>query len=356
MTFSMTRASNSSLQNNSWSAIPLQFQTFRIRQAELMLGGLKGWIPGVEDNGRITRQAAARMWGTYATLYGIPVAASAPVGIYSFYDDIRVAAMEKGYNLNDPYFKAMHEGILALIVHAATGKNLNIATAWGPGGSSLVNDIRDSIMGKENSKTIGELVAGPVGGSFQSAYFATTPVARWAWSKTFGEDAYPLTTEDFIRYSTIATSTDNARAAWQAYNVGREFTKKGMYVGDVTTWDGFVKLAFGLSKREHQDAFLWMKDINQVKGWQEDGKKEIRALYGAALKNMSQGEEQLANDKFTQIRTLIKKNDLPADEIAQLFHQTGDTSLIERLSSKLYPHPRASQRQKNMNDLNQGVR
>lgn len=348
MTFSMTRASNSSLQNNTWASIPLQFQTFRIRQAELMMGGL---VHG--KNGRISREAAGRMLGTYATLYGIPVAVSAPIGIYSFYDDIRQHAIERGYNLDNAYFKAMHEGLLALITYSITGKNLNFATAWGPGGSSLVNDIWAAWKGKEGSKSLGELIAGPVGGSFQSAVFATTPVWRWAWSR-MDDEKYPLTAEDYIRFLTVASSTDNARSAWQAYNLGKEFTKKGMYVGDVTTWDGVVKAIFGLSQRELQDAFLTMKDVKEIRGWQENAKNEIRALYQSAFHLLADGEEARADEKFMQIKALTKAYDIPMEDVASLMTQTGDQSLVERLNSKLYRHPKASVRERNINTLMNG--
>lgn len=348
MTFSMTRASNSSLQNNTWASIPLQFQTFRIRQAELMMGGL---VHG--KNGRISREASGRMMAMYATLYGIPVAASAPIGIYSFYEDIRQYAIEKGYNLDDPYFKAMHEGVLSLITYAITGKNLNYATAWGPGGSTLVNDIWGTLTDKEGSKSMGELIGGAVGGSIQSALFAATPVWRWAWSR-MNDEKYPLTAEDFMRFLTVTSTTDNARSAWQAYNLGKEFTKKGMYVGDVTTWDGVVKAIFGLSQRELQDAFLKMKDSKEIKGWQEKAKNEIRALYQSAFHLLADGEEARADDKFMQIKALAKAYDIPMEDIAQLMTQTGDQSLVERLNSKLYKHPKASVRERNMNTLING--
>lgn len=348
LTFNMTRASNSSLQSNTFLSIPLQFQTFRLRQMELMLGAAKGSITG--NKGRITGMEAGRMLMGYMTLYGIPTGLSAGVGVYNFYDDIRLAAKERGYNLDNPYFKAMHEGVLALAVHAATGKNVNIASAWGPGASNIGNDLWASATGAENSKSFAELLTGPVGGTIQNAIFASKPVYRWAMGKINGDD-YPLQVEDYMRFASLTTTTNNARQWWEAHNLQKEFTKSGTLIGSATSWDGFIKFTFGLSNRDYQDSFLKAKNSSQIRGWQEDGKKELRVIYQKMFQAELDGESEQAQELSIKARVLVKRFDLTPEEATQVMLQTGTTGLHERVNDKLYKDPRASVRQKNMNEV-----
>jgi hypothetical protein len=243
----------------------------------------------------------------------------------------------------------MHEGIIALVLHTLIGKNLNVASAWGPGASNLANDILDSARGVEGSKTWGELATGPVGSLAKNALYALDPLAKWGIAKINGEE-YPLQTEDYLRFAELTATTSNAKKAWEAYNFQKEFTKTGSEVGPATTWDGILKLGFGLSNREYQDSFLLLKNRKEITGFQEKAKKEIRTMYDRAKKALAEGEFDRAADLEKQARRLQRLNDIPIPEMNQIWLQSGNQSLNDRARNNLND-PRASKRQEHIDNL-----
>lgn len=345
MSSNMTRASNSALQSNSFASIPLQFQTFRIRQMELLLGG------GV-TGGRLSAAEKGRLLFTNSVLYGVPTAISGGT-LYNFYDDIKQAAAERGYNLNEGYLQAIHGGVMQWMINATTGKNLDIPTAYGPGASSWFNNVKDAWMGNDNAKSIGELALGPVGANIKDFAFATAPVIRWGVGKVTGEE-YPLTSEDFMRFSALTTTTDSARIAWQAYNVGKWYSKSGTPMGDMTTWDGLLKAGFGLTPQQYQDAFHKMGDDKKVRGWQEQALKEARNELQLASESMLKGEDY--QEHFKKAQYIFESNDIPNEKRVATFldaQKSGD--LYNRMNNYLYKEPTQSGQERQMNKtLEQG--
>lgn len=342
MNFNMTRAANSAMQSNSWTSIPLQFQTFRFRQMELMLGGLFG------KDGRITRGEAASLWATYSVLYGIPTGTSAWAG-YNFYEDIRVKAKEYDFNFDDnKTAKALNEGILAFSAYLATGKNLSVASSWGPGSSTLPKDVWDSWHDKEGAKTWAELLTGPTGSSIKAIYESMKPLARWGVGKITGEE-YPLTPEDYSRFTSVAATTDNLRKAWQAYNLQQEFTRNGTLVGSATTWDGVLKAVFGLNNQDYQDSLYKIKSDKVIRGYQEDAKKEMRPLFQKAKEALAANELARAKEYMDQARVIKQKNGITDAEATQLYLEQGTQGLNDSVNSMLYRDPDATTRERRIN-------
>lgn len=349
MTYNMSRAANSALQSSSWSSIPLQFQTFRFRQMELMLGAVGG-------KGRLTRAEAARLWGFNAVLYGVPTSTGGAIG-YNFYEYIRTKARESGYNWGDNKMAmALHEGIIAFGIYLATGKQLSVASSLGPGASTLPRDIYSSFMDDEGAKTWAELATGPSGATLTELYQDARPFFRWGISKITGQE-YKLMPEDYIRFSNLTTTTDNMRKAWEAHNLHREITKNGMLVGSATTWDGILKLVFGLNNQEYQDAFYKLNSDKKIRGYQEKAMNEIRSLYQKAKESIVAGEIERAADYEKNAKVIAHKNALSDTELAKLWIETGREGLNDRIDSIFYNEPDKFKQQDKINRfMNEGAK
>lgn len=235
------------------------------------------------------------------------------------------------------------------MIHATTGKQLDIPTAWGPGASSWFNNVKDAWVGNDNAKSLAELALGPVGGNLKDFSNAATPVIRWGVGKVTGQE-YPLTSEDFMRFSALTTTTDSARMAWEAYNTQKYFTKTGTPVGEMTTWDGLIKGAFGLTPQKYQDMFHVMGENKKIRGWQEQALNEARNELQAASEAMLKGEPY--EDHFKKANVIFEKNDIPNEKRVSTYleaQKSGD--LWTRMNNYLYKDPRKSMQDKKFDEM-----
>lgn len=232
----MTRASAAAWQKGALS-IPTQFLAYNARLMDQFLGK------------RLTVAEKARAFGLYSTLYGVPSGAAALTG-YTAYEDIRTAALERGWPIDNGFFKALHEGVLSTTIGLVTGTDYNVADRYGPGG---LKQVRDILRG---DKTFGEIVGGASGSIIGDIVGAGSPFFKDVYSVFKEGGSYEPVIQDVVDATRNISSVNNTMKTIMALNTGKYFTKTGRAVGDMTGSQAIVNLLTGLQPQEFTDMNL----------------------------------------------------------------------------------------------------
>jgi len=248
----MNRASNATYQRG-WAALPVQFMTYTIRQAELFWGK------------RLTKTEKARLLFTNAMAYGLPVG----MGITGLPSDFfKNKALEQGYSANDNYITGMlQEGIPSTIAAL-----IDHDRYWNVGerlGNSGLNDIF------YGDKTLWELAGGAAFSSLKSVWEAGDPF-RQAIMSGYRQDPntqFKLQYEHLLRPFREITGFNSAERAIIAANTSNWVSKNGdTLLRGITVPEALVSYLPGLQPLPVAD-LRHMSDIRKsekaVQEWAE---------------------------------------------------------------------------------------
>jgi hypothetical protein len=279
----MTLASKSGLQTGVLS-FPTQFLGYTMRMTELALGH------------RLTWQQKARLFGTYWTMYGLPVALGI-TGTSTFGNMWKESVAKSGYSPNEAGISQMvNEGLPAAFLQLVTGNTYNVGEKFGNPGLA---DIREFLS---KDKTTMENVMGASGTLLEGLANAD---GYWKWLTTFakGEDnAYGLTSADAIKPFQAISSVNNLWRTEAAVNIGKYMTKNENVLKDNT---GVMNAIFmGVTGLQPKDVDT--QTLQRMKDQREEKQKEglnsfIRNTHRAmdAIKNK---DPQLANVFFNNAK------------------------------------------------------
>lgn len=311
MTVNMTRASNASW-NEGLLSVPTQFFSYQLRLMDQLLGK------------RLTTAEKARVAMVYSAMYGVPTAAGAYLGVVPIKEMIDKYAMENGVNLSDNVFSQMvTEGLPATLMQMVSGEEYNVASRYGPGGLTIIKDI----MRGDSSLT--DLVFGASGSILGDVLSNGDPILRGIMD-VFKEDGYPLMAQDFIDATQNISSVNNAMRVYYAMNVGKWYSRNGVYMDDIGGWEALFMGMTGLSPKEMSDSFLKIESLTDTKNEKNAAKKEIVKNIQRALR--AEGPEE-SEQFFTAARALLVAGGFMPNEYAQIMKEASmPQSLIDSVN------------------------
>lgn len=309
----MNRASNA-LYQRGFAALPAQFLTYTIRQAEMLWGK------------RLTGWEKARLLITNAAMYGVPIGVIGAAGLPS--DFVRERVLKDGYTPGENYISTMiNEGIPSTILGLTTGRFYNIGERFGPKGPDIISDVYNG------DKSIWEMATGAAGSEMRSIWETFDPFRQYLMSFIRQDAGFKITMNHVLDIAKEASSFNNSWKAAVAAATGKWMTKNGQELfRDITPLESLFMYGTGLQPQAASDVFHMtasMRDEKELAEWAEKRFiKEFRqALKDYDDKNPSSGQSHFQN-AFTYLHVYI-----PDDQWDQVLSNASqnDQTLIERV-------------------------
>lgn len=252
--------------NASWQkgvfAIPTQFTAYQIRIMEQVWGN------------RLTGVEKARLFSTYATLYGVPVAASVGIGLWPVHESTRREMLDRGWNADNIAIQAFHDGLLQTIASGVMGEKYNFAEAYGPNGLSQLKDL---IQGDKSTL---EVLSG-VSGSSSFGFIASSEPFLWALLGSISgkQEGLELTQADVMDFLSNVSTVSAARKAYNAAMLGKYISRNQVAVTSVDGWDGFMMSVMGVQPVEINTMYDQIA-LNKAKDeYQREAEKRANKYY-----------------------------------------------------------------------------
>ena len=311
MTVNMTRASKATWQQGIFS-IPTQFWAWNARNMELMVGR---WGNGLSVADR------AKLIGVNSLLYGVPLGAVAPAvgGFLNPWESMREHFVNKGWDVNDKTFDALHSGLTGMAYHLATGEPGNVNERLGLGGSNIVKDAFD------DHKSLAKWLFGVSGSRTADALTTTKPLGRALYYALSGDsEKYRLTSTDFLDLARNVKVVDTGVKTFMALNTSKYITKNGLYQGDVTPTEAVLSAFTDALPRRLTDPKA-MQDVTKNRQDSiKQGSKELIKNVTAAMVAAVNGDESMHGVYMRRAATLAEAMDLRPDERASLWAKLMD--------------------------------
>jgi hypothetical protein len=286
----MTRASAAGWQKGLLS-IPTQFLSYNARMMDQFLGK------------RLTPMEKTRAFAMYSAMYGIPSAASAVTG-YTFYDDIRKTALERGWNTDDTMFKALHEGVLSTMVSLATGTDYNIANRYGPGGMKPIKELMTG------DKSLVELVGGASGSIVGDILGNAEPLIKDTYNVFKENGPYEPVLQDMIEASRNISAVNNAFKVVHALNTGKYITKNGKAQGELSGAQAILGGITGLQPQEFTDMSLKQASMAGNKEHEDEVYKEMVKQFRLGEAARDAGDKKGAEAFYKKARAALVVGDI----------------------------------------------
>lgn len=224
----MTSASKSMLQSGAF-AFPAQFMGYVMRLSEQFLGK------------RLTTVEKMRLLGTYATVYGVPVAAG--VATLPLGSTMQQAALKAGYIPHENALSTtLMEGVPEALIHYATGNSYNIAERFGSPGLELWNEVF------KGDKPWWNIVTGASGSLVDNTLGAMSPMYKTLISLARDENPFKMTSSDLIQPLKEIASVNAASRLQAALHAQVWQTKNETpLVRDVSPLNAVIMTLTGLS-------------------------------------------------------------------------------------------------------------
>lgn len=337
LTANMTRASNAGWQNaaSGLASIPTQFYSYQIRMMELMLGK------------RLTVAEKGRVLLAYSALYGVPTGvAGTALGVWPWYEDIRQAMIERGYEHSDIVLEAIHKGIVSTMLHLATGKEYDWGEAYGPSGISLFKDIW-------TSESFWDIITGASGSTISELLKTTAPLldSLTRVVKEPSEGGIEILAEDFLDFTRNISSVNNVMKMFYAINQGKYISKKEGYMTDATALDGIFMGIFGFNASEVGDISAMMESNKERKSAVDYATKEMVKY----LRRWVDEDDPETKEQYLKTVSMwMKSADIPPTEFGKILKEamTGKyESLFQSLQWNYYKNAPGSQIQPRIDAL-----
>lgn len=312
LTNNMSRASNANIQTGSLASTT-QFFSYKWRLAEQILGT------------RLTHGERASLLLTNMALWGIPVGA-ATVTIWDYYDDIRKDALEAGVPMDNAAVQLLHEGLISMAVSQITGKEYNIAKAYGPSGLNIVKEVftgETSLM---------KFLAGASGSVLQD--MVKTSHASYDFVMNFMDPKHDApTTADFVEFAQNISTVSNAIRAYYMLNSGKYITKNETNVIDgLNGTDAFMLAIGGLTQTKVGDTFLMIKSEKERKSAQHAAENEAVKYIKRSMQARIDGDEHLQSANLRKAKAALMSAKVPPHEWGSVLKRAydGNVPLFEK--------------------------
>lgn len=294
----MSRASSSALHQGIWS-VPTQFLSYQLRIAELVMGK------------RLTDVERMRLFGTYAALYGMPVAfgiTGFPLGDY-----IRKWSFENGYVVGERWWDtALTEGLPSAFISLMTGQTYNVGERFAPQGIEL---IRDALM---SNKTWTEVFGGASYQKLSNSMASLYGYYAMIQSGIRGDGKFKPKVEDLVGPLKEISSVNSLWKTIAAINTGRWLSKnESILATDVSPVSAIMMGLTGLSPQEQSDMF--------IKGWTREQEKDLQTYsqnkftveWRRGLQEMKNGNPTQATEYFNRAFTWLTLGGFPEEKYSE---------------------------------------
>jgi len=325
----MTRASNASW-NEGLLSVPTQFFSYQLRLMDQLLGK------------RLTLAEKSRVALVYSAMYGVPTAAGAYLGVVPIKEMLDKYALENGIDFSDNVFSQMvTEGLPATLGQMVSGEEYNVASRYGPGGLTIIKDIM------RGDSSLSDIVFGASGSILGDVLSNGDPILRGIMD-VFKEDGYPLMAQDFIDATQNISSVNNAMRVYYAMNVGKWYSRNGVYMTDIGGWEALFMGITGLSPTEMSDTFLKMESLVDTRDQKNQAKKEIIKNIQRALRSESPEETK---QFFTAARALLIAGGFMPNEYSQIMKEAQlPDSLLDSVNRQFIEKAPIDQKDSRMQD------
>ena len=337
LTGNMTRASNAAWQNagSGVLSIPTQFYTYQMRMMELMLGK------------RLSSGEKARVLLVYSALYGVPTGTvGTALGVWPWYEDIRQAMKERGFEHSDIVLEALHKGIVSTMLHLVTGREYDWGEAYGPSGISIFKDLW-------TSESAWDLFLGASGSTFSELLKTTAPLMA-SLSRVVrepSEGGFELLTEDFIDFARNISSVNNGMKMFYAINQGKYISKKEGYQVDATALDGIFMGIFGFNATDVGDISVMMESNKERKAAVDYATKEMVKYL---RRWVDEDDPETKEEYLKTVSIWMKSADIPPTEFSKILREamTGKyESLFQSLQWNYWKNAPQSQQEPRLDVL-----
>lgn len=263
----MSHASNASWQQGI-QAIPTQFWAYQVRLMEQFTGK------------RLSNAEKARALATYSMYYGIPISATAAVGVWPVQQSVKEWLINHNVDPNENTVgELVNGGLFSWALRGILGEDTNVEEVYGPSGITLLKDIYDG------DKSLYEMLSGASGSFIFDTAMSVAPVLYWSYSALNPDkEAVPVSLQDFNDVFRNIGSFSYAQRAWIAATTGAYLTKNSQIIkkGD-SNLESFFITTLGLQPQDVSDMYAKMKvdkDYDEYKlKLSESIKRDIRNMY-----------------------------------------------------------------------------
>lgn len=321
----MSRASSSMLNKGVWS-VPTQFYSYQMRLLELFFGS------------RLTKVERARMFGTNAILYGIPMATGLtglPIA-----DKIREMAMEEGYVVGDNYLKSMlMEGVPSALGAIITGEGDPQAGTWYDVGPRFGTKGVEFLGGlTKTDKGYLDMLGGPVYSIIKGTIAQTDGFARAmiSMAKRDGE-VFPFVVEDLVDVLKEITSVNTAYRDIAIMSAGRFVSKNDAYLADATGWNAIIATTVGLKDQNINDIQTMRNSLRKQADYEQEIENKFRQEFRRGALAQKDNPE-MAKKFFTRASRWLDIGNFREDRISGLVSRaiSDNQSILEKLNFDFY--------------------
>lgn len=274
LTTNMTRESNAGWQKGYWAVVS-QFFGYQARLMEQFLGK------------ELTGMEKTRLFAAYSMVYGAPVATGAVAGVVPVREMIRDYLYETGQDPDNTAWEPFIDGFASAFWEYMTGRDLNIASRYGPGGLPTFYDLL------RGDKEFADIALGAGGGVLLTTLSDSLPMIRAMNSEWFqGEGGmYNLTKEDFWQPLRNISTVDDLVKLYEVYNLGIWASKNGTNLTEMDLPDAYTAVLTGLQPGRLEDSFSRIRGMKGIKEYKEKVRKEVIVEYRRMM-NMDPGKDR----------------------------------------------------------------
>jgi hypothetical protein len=211
-------------------------------------------------------------------------------GVFPAGDALRQYAVENNLDVDNSFYEAVFDGIPSVLTEMATGYDLDWSGRYAPGGFNLVKDIWDgeaSLM--EISLGASGSVLGNVsksaGNSLVTAFQAMTDVET-------NEGTYAVLASDLLDVVREASSVNAAYGAYQAFNAGKWYSRRGREVGEVDPWEALIAKGLGATPTRYNINYVKATVMKHAREARTAASRNAKDYYAKSLTAMKNGNWQ----------------------------------------------------------------
>lgn len=304
----MSREMNAPWQKG-YAATMTQFFGYQVRIMEQMLGK------------QLTAAEKARLFTGYSVMYGVPTALGATAGIIPVRDWIVDYLNEEGIDYSDPAAQVFLDGFASEMTKFMFGKDLNIASSYGPGGLPTFYDLF------RGDKDLTEVLLGASGGVALQTISDSIPALKGMASEFMDYEGgyYNLTIQDLIKPFRNISSINSAAQMYEVYNLGIWASKNGINLTEMDIPEGLAATLMGLQPASIEESFSKYRATKAGKEEFKSDQKEMIRQYRNAMKiEDSATRDQMIKDIKAQ---MILKG-FTIQEMKQTWRYAADTEMM----------------------------
>lgn len=310
----MSRASNS-LAHTGIAAIPFQFFAYDLRLMDMMYGK------------RLTPGEKARLFGTSAVMYGIPVGG---LGLFGFpiSDFVHQKAIDLGYTIGaDKLNSFFMEGFPAAMMARITGKWFNFSK-FGAKGVSILGDTMD------HDKTVLQVYGGASGQLIGDTWARSSGVRAWIADRISGNTDFKIKPAHWFE---IAKSIAVVKDIWrmvEAIETGKWMSSHNVFLGDVDKWEAVFMTLMGAERKDLLEAYDIAKLGKHYKDYYDHVKKNAILEYRRGFRAEADGNIEQAKDFYNNADVWLAR--YPLERRKEVIEQAmeDNKSLIDILNFK----------------------